>query len=422
MRAFVLLACLALASAIAPLYRHQEVEKDSYIVVFNVHAPHLLSVAEVSAWLATQKINANVTASYFIKTDKLETSFRGFAATLEQAALSALLEHEYVQYVEENLIVRLHPVEIPEANASAAEAVWSLQRADQHCLPYSGNFDPCAGIPDGSDCTGKNAVIWVTDTGIRVTHSEFVTNGKSRASIAADYAAGDASAYNGDCNGHGTHCAGTAAGNTYGVAPQAELRSVRVLNCQGSGTSANVLSGYDYVAKNQVSGKRNIMSVSLGSTYSASSNSAITAASDAGVLVVVAAGNDNKDASGYSPASADRVVCVGATDKADIRSTFSNYGALVDVFAPGTSITSAWYTSDTATNTISGTSMATPLVSGSVALIPQSTVGKDVTPSVDAEDKLSAYTTQGVLTNIGTGSKNRLIYDKWNDGTTNTCK
>jgi len=285
---------------------------------------------------------------------------------------------------------------------------WGQNRVDQRCLPLNNQFDPCAN--KNIDCTGSNSNIWIVDTGVRSTHSEF----GGRVTLAADYAAGDAKPYNGDCNGHGTHCAGSAAGKTYGISISAKIFSVRVLSCQGSGTTANVVKGFEFVAANQKSGK-NIMSASLGGSFSQATNDAVEAMIAKGVIGVVAAGNDNANACNYSPASAPSAITVGATTNTDARSSFSNFGNCLDVFAPGSNIKSAWYTSDTATNTISGTSMATPLVAGSIG-----TVGG--TPNnAKVKTDLITTTTKNVVTSAGTNSPNRFVYDRHDDGTKTTC-
>jgi len=254
-------------------------------------------------------------------------------------------------------------------------------------------------------------VVWVVDTGVRYTHVDFT----GRAVLAADFATGSTTAYNGDCNGHGTHVAGSAAGSTYGIAPKARIRSVRVLNCQGSGTSSGVISGYEYVAKNQLASSRNIMSASLGGGKSTASNDAIEALIASGVIAVVAAGNDNADACNYSPASAPSVITVGATDRTDVRATFSNFGSCVDIFAPGVSITSAWYTSDTASNTISGTSMATPYVSGGIA-VHSGNVGH-----AQVKANIKNFSTKNAVKSPGTNSPNLFLFDKWNQDNTYAC-
>jgi len=222
-----------------------------------------------------------------------------------------------------------------------------------------------------------------------------------------------------DCNGHGTHCAGTAAGGTFGVAYNAKVYSVRVLNCQGSGSSAGVISGFNWVGNNMVVGRRTILSASLGGGASQASDDAIAANSGKGVICVVAAGNDNANACNYSPARAPLAITVGATDKNDIRSSFSNFGTCVNIFAPGTSITSAWYQpGNTGTNTISGTSMACPHVAGLMAVLPSS-VGNSFN---EINNYIKAYATSDVVANAGTGSPNLFAYDRWDDGSSVSCK
>jgi serine protease len=392
----------------------------SYIVVFNEFAPDMRKESQVQAWLEGEGISGvTVNNAYLIRASE-DSAFRGFAAYLTSTQLLKIRSHPSVNYVEEDQIIEVNPIyenaTVPYYGrgglgdgVDAPASDWGQDRMDQRCLPLNGQFSPCTS--SAIDCQGAGAAIWIVDTGIRTTHNDF----GGRASIAVDYAAGDAKPYNGDCNGHGTHCAGSAAGTTWGIAPKANLYSVRVLNCQGSGTTANVISGFDYVGNNQKSGKRNIMSASLGGSFSQSSNDAVEKIIAKGVICVVAAGNDNGNACNYSPASAPNAITVGATTSTDARSSFSNYGTCVDTFAPGSSIKSAWYTSDTATNTLSGTSMATPLVAGALAL-------QQGQPSNSkAKTDFTGYSTKNVVTNPGTGSPNRLGYDRGSDGTSTSC-
>ena len=198
------------------------------------------------------------------------------------------------------------------------------------------------------------------DTGIRASHQEFagrIGNGFT--------AITDGQGTN-DCNGHGTHVAGTTGGTTYGVAKQVTLHPVRVLSCSGSGSNSGVIAGVDWVTANHV--KPAVANMSLGGGVSTALDNAVQNSIAAGVSYAVAAGNSNANACNYSPARAANAVTVGSTTSSDARSSFSNFGTCVDLFAPGSSITSAWYTSNTATNTISGTSMASPHVAGALAL------------------------------------------------------
>jgi subtilisin family serine protease len=229
------------------------------------------------------------------------------------------------------------------------------------------------GRYDYGAATGSNSVVYILDTGVRISHADF--GGRALAGWSAGCQTGTETTCGSDwifggiasstCSGHGTHCASTAAGTTYGVAKQATIVSVQVLSCQGTGSGAGVLAGIDWALDD--AGKRTqkaIISMSLGGGFSSSENAAIATAVQQGVVVVAAAGNDNADACSYSPASAPEAVTVGSTTTQDAKSSFSNHGSCVDIHAPGSGITAAWSTSDSAITTISGTSMACPHVAG----------------------------------------------------------
>jgi hypothetical protein len=214
-----------------------------------------------------------------------------------------------------------------------------------------------------------------------------------------------------DCNGHGTHVAGTTGGTTYGVAKQVTLHAVRVLSCSGSGSNAGVIAGVDWVTANHV--KPAVANMSLGGGISSALDTAVANSINSGVSYAIAAGNSNANACNSSPARVANAVTVGATTSTDARSSFSNFGTCLDIFAPGSSITSAWSTSDTATNTISGTSMATPHVAGALALYLQTNPG--ATPST-ATQALINNSTPNKVTNPGSGSPNRLLYSIFGGG------
>lgn len=241
----------------------------------------------------------------------------------------------------------------------------------------------------------------MVDTGILPTHSEF----GGRASVGANFVPGEAST---DLNGHGTHCAGTAAGSTYGVAKRASIIGVKVLARDGSGSNSGVLSGIQWAVSDAtrkgITG-RSVITLSLGCEFSQTSNNAVAAAIRAGIFTTVAAGNKGENAENASPASEPTVFTVGATDRNDARASFSNFRSLLDIFVPGVSINSAWIGSNSATNTISGTSMATPHVAGLAAYL----LGLEGTRTPAAlSSRLISLATTGKVTSAGSGSPNRM--------------
>ncbi|MFI6337076.1 S8 family peptidase [Streptomyces sp. NPDC050535] len=268
---------------------------------------------------------------------------------------------------------------------------WGLDRIDQKTLPLNNSYT----YPDSA---GTGVTAYIIDTGVRITHSDF----GGRAAYGYDAVDNDNTAQDG--NGHGTHVAGTVAGTAYGVAKKAKIVGVRVLNNAGSGTTAGVVAGIDWVAANAV--KPAVANMSLGGGADSALDTAVRGAIAAGVTFAVAAGNDSANASSYSPARVTEAITVGSTTSTDARSSFSNFGSVLDIFAPGSSITSSWNTSDSATNTISGTSMATPHVTGAAAVYLG--VNPAATPAQVATGLINASST-GVVTNPGTGSPNRLL-------------
>jgi subtilisin family serine protease len=268
---------------------------------------------------------------------------------------------------------------------------WGLDRIDQADRPldtqYSFNY------------TGAGVTAFVIDTGIRTDHLEFTGRVLPGYSVVAD------SNGTNDCHGHGTHVAGTLGGSTYGVAKLAQLVPVRVLNCAGSGTLSGVIAGIDWAAGTSL--RPAVANLSLGSSKSSSVNAAVAGAVAKGITMVVAAGNSAANACNYSPSSEPTAITVGASTSADARASYSNYGSCVDVFAPGSSITSAWISSNTATHTISGTSMASPHVAGVAALALQA--NPKATPA-GVLAFLTANSSDNRLTAVGTGSPNKLIY------------
>ncbi|MFJ5775965.1 S8 family peptidase [Streptomyces sp. NPDC093094] len=269
---------------------------------------------------------------------------------------------------------------------------WGLDRIDQRALPLDSSYT----YPDSA---GQGVTAYIIDTGVRITHSDF----GGRASYGYDAVDNDNTAQDG--NGHGTHVAGTVAGNAYGVAKKARVVGVRVLNNSGSGTTAQVVAGIDWVARNAV--KPAVANMSLGGGADTALDTAVRNAVAAGVTFAVAAGNESTNASTRSPARVAEAITVGATTSTDAKASYSNYGSALDLFAPGSSITSSWNTSDSATNTISGTSMATPHVAGAAALYLS---GNPTATPAQVSTALVNAATPNVVTSPGSGSPNRLLY------------
>lgn len=314
------------------------------------------------------------------------TVLNGFAGAMSDAARDGLLRDARVSRVEQDGIAR--------ASTTQSGATWGLDRIDQRALPLSTTYSYTN--------TGSGVRAYIIDTGIRFSHTEF----GGRATSGYDAVDGGSAD---DCNGHGTHVAGTVGGTKYGVAKNVSLVAVRVLDCGGSGSWSGVIAGMDWVAANHI--KPAVANMSLGGGASASVDDAARRMIAAGVATGIAAGNGNmagiaQDACKYSPARVAEAMTIGATTSSDAKSSYSNYGACVDWFAPGSSITSAWYQSDTQTNTISGTSMATPHVVGVAALYLQGNPG--ASPQT-VRDALYAQTTKGVVTNSKTAN-NHLLF------------
>jgi subtilisin family serine protease len=311
-------------------------------------------------------------------------ALNGYTATLSAGEARRLAADPAVATVEQNQTVRL-------TDTTQSSAPWGLDRVDQTSLPLSGTYT----YPDTA---GGGVTAYVIDTGVRITHSQI----SGRASYGYDAVDGDSTAQDG--NGHGTHVATTIAGSTYGVAKKAKIVAVRVLDNSGSGTTAGVIAGIDWVTGNH-SGP-SVANMSLGGGASTSLDNAVANSIASGVTYAVAAGNNGASASSYSPARVGAAITVGATTSTDAKASYSNYGSVLDVFAPGSSITAGWNTSDTATNTISGTSMATPHVAGAAAVYLAGHTS--ATPAQVATALVNGATT-GKVTSPGSGSPNRLL-------------
>ncbi|MGZ4778527.1 MAG: S8 family peptidase [Thermoanaerobaculia bacterium] len=315
-----------------------------------------------------------------------QRGFKGLAVELSDSDAQALARDVRVQFVEE------------DATVSAATTPWGLDRIDQRSLPLDDSY-----VSQGS---GAGVRVYVVDTGIFADHLDFAGR------VAGGFSAFTDSNGTMDCNGHGTHVAGVIAGTTYGVAKSATLVPVRVLDCTGAGSISTVLAGLDWViADHAQSPGPAVVNMSLGGDGSSALDAAVNNLLTAGLTTVVAAGNNNQNACATSPARVAGAITVGASTETDQRADFSNYGACVDLFAPGTHILSDWYTSPTAAAVSSGTSLAAPFVTGVAALCLQQF--PDATPSAVSRTIL-AQATADMLGAVGNGSPNRLLFSQLN--------
>jgi len=312
-------------------------------------------------------------------------AIKGFSVNLNAQAAAALGRNPNVAYVEQDQEVTL--------TATQTGATWGLDRIDQRSLPLSTTYSYTS--------TGAGVTAYIIDTGILLGHTQF----GGRAVYGYDAVGGRGA--KSDCNGHGTHVAGTVGGSAYGVAKGVTLIAVRVLNCRGSGSWSGVIAGVDWVKNHHTGTNPAVANMSLGGGVSSTVDAAVANAIADGVTFAIAAGNSNANACNYSPARVPTALTVGATTSTDARASYSNFGTCLDLFAPGSSITSAWYTSTTATNTISGTSMASPHMAGVAALYLQG--NQSASPAAVATAVTTAATT-GVVGSPGTGSPNRLLF------------
>lgn len=399
----VAIAAVISSSAVhADVYQAQMIEveqsraiKDNYIVVFNT--PSVLNISDNMAVESFAIQQGNSLANRYNVNVKRNfgNSLNGVLVQANKEQLKALQKDPNVKYIEQDQIMSINPM--VNIAGDQGSATWGLDRVDQRDLPLNSNYH--------YDFDGSGVTAYVVDTGVLNSHNEF----GGRASSGYDFVDNDNDAT--DCNGHGTHVAGTIGGSTYGVAKNVNVVGVRVLGCTGSGSNSGVIAGINWV-KNNAQGP-SVANMSLGGGASQATDDAVNSAVAAGITFVVAAGNDNSNACNYSPARAADAITVGSTTSSDSRSSFSNFGTCLDIYAPGSSITSAWYNSNSATNTISGTSMAAPHVAGVAALY------LDETPSsspTQIESFLSSRASSGKVTDAKSGSPNKLLYSLSGDG------
>lgn len=350
--------------------------KNQYIVILNKD----IGPAKDFAQNIAKQHGGRILQSY-------DSALKGFAIYLPDTAGTAFIEamkkNPQVLSVENDTVVNIDAT-------TQTNPDWGLDRIDQKALPLNSTYSYSQ--------TGTGTTAYIVDTGILSTHQEFsgrVLNGYTAISD------GNGTT---DCNGHGTHVAGTVGGTTYGVAKNVKLVPVRILGCDGSGASSNVIAGLDWILKN--GSKPAVVNMSLGGAASSSLDSAVENLYNNGYVMVVAAGNSNTDACTSSPARTSNAITVAATDNTDTRASYSNYGSCVDIFAPGSQINSSWIGSNTATKVLNGTSMATPHVAGIVAELLQST--PTATPQTITSNLLNQATSDVVKN--PSGSPNRLLY------------
>jgi subtilisin family serine protease len=371
MRRFLTVLAL-LALALVPASTAGSAPAQSYIVV-------LESGANPAAVAAEHASSLGVDVGFVYR-----HALKGYSALVPAAALDDLRADSRVAYVERDATVH--------ATTTQTSATWGLDRIDQRALPLSTTYTYTN--------TGAGVTAYVIDTGIRKTHTQFggrAVHGADRTAVGLT---------SDDCNGHGTHVAGTIGGSVHGVAKGVRLVAVRVLDCAGVGLTSWVIAGVDWVTGNHQAGQPAVANMSLGGGKSTALEAAVQNSINDGVAYAVAAGNEEEDACTGSPSGLPAAITVGATTSTDARSSFSDFGSCVDFFAPGSSITSAYFLTDTSTATLSGTSMASPHAAGVAALYLQ---GSPASTPQQVRDALFALTTKNVVTDAQSANAHLLF-------------
>jgi serine protease len=374
----------ALPASAAELRSVEEPIKGQYIVVLKDDGD---STIRTKSGVDAMSIAADMAAAYGLDVERVyEHALKGFVITnAGEKVLEKVLWDDRVAFVEQDGMAYLNPTQ--------SGATWGLDRVDQRNRPLNGTYI--------YNTTATNVRAYIIDSGVRASHSQF----GGRVSGGASYI-NDGRGTN-DCNGHGTHVAGTVAGSTHGVAKGARIIPIRVFGCTGGSSNSTIIAGIDWVRANHI--KPAVANMSLGGGASSATDTATNNLINAGVTVVVAAGNSNANACNFSPARVANAITVGSTTSTDARSSFSNFGSCVNIFGPGSSITSAWSTSNTAVNTISGTSMASPHVAGVAALY---LAGSPSASPATVRSNIYSRATLNVLTGLGSGSPNRMLYSQ----------